>query len=721
MTQPRSIVRRVSTARAAANETMPTSVPMHLDDGAALLRSVGLVGLRATLDGAAGWAASDNGWTMFWRGYVAQFDDLFRARADWLRASELFACDSDAAGLELAACGLAQATVLDNQADAGFDERAPYIERIVLPPRPADALDLFRLAGRLGLSAERRISGDADAPVLNRAFASLALPLEPEIRLRMAVAALPMLSLALSPAQVDDFFHAATQLARTPQVSDYGRALWHMHVVDALFYDASRDEQVKASLTAIDKLARTAALQPLQARGLIMRGAQLLSQGAAADAKKHLDAAHRLLDPARPRDYWMLHYYLSRQALLVGDADQAWAQVLICRQRQLESFLPPERTTMVLMQEGYVQCALGHFVEAEATFAQAGERSVGAQATPCHLHVHLTRALRCLREGALPEASAELITGFTHARAIGLTHFFRALPATAAELCGAALDLDADAAFALSVIAARKLPCPDLGVARWPWPLRVRSFGGFAIERDGVPFKASRKAPVRLIDLLRLVAAWGGRQVDAARVAATLWPDAEGDVAHNALKAMLQRARALLGTDALYVRDGQISFDHGQVWLDTWAFEQVSSRIESCVAAAGGGGIGNGDGELARRALQLHELYRGHFLGDGDLPAWGLPQRDRLRARYVRCVELLGARLEHLGRLDDAIALYRTALEQDNLAEELYQRLIAAHLARGETAQALNAYRRCRELLSIVLGLKPSARTQALVARMSGR
>jgi DNA-binding SARP family transcriptional activator len=55
------------------------------------------------------------------------------------------------------------------------------------------------------------------------------------------------------------------------------------------------------------------------------------------------------------------------------------------------------------------------------------------------------------------------------------------------------------------------------------------------------------------------------------------------------------------------------------------------------------------------------------------------------------------------------------------LAEELYQRLIACHLVQGEYAQALNAYRRCRELLSIVLGVQPSARTEALVARTGGR
>ena len=34
--------------------------------------------------------------------------------------------------------------------------------------------------------------------------------------------------------------------------------------------------------------------------------------------------------------------------------------------------------------------------------------------------------------------------------------------------------------------------------------------------------------------------------------------------------------------------------------------------------------------------------------------------------------------------------------------------------ATGNQAEAINAYRRCRELLSIVLGVKPSAETETL-------
>ena len=372
-----------------------------------------------------------------------------------------------------------------------------------------------------------------------------------------------------------------------------------------------------------------------------------------------------------------------------------------------------------MMQEGFVLVALGRLEEAATAFARAGELSRGAQATPCVVHVHLTRAIQHWRGGALDEARAELSAAFAQARSIDLTHFFRALPRVAAELCGAALELDADAQFACKAIAARSLTCPDSGVSCWPWPLRVLTLGGFAIERNGVPVRFSRKAPKRLLDMLRLIIALGGRHVDAARVAATLWPDAEGDEAHDALKAMVHRSRALFGAEMLVVRDGQIAFDERVTWLDTWAFEHVSGRIESLLGA-GAAAPHVDDGELERRRLQLFSLYRGHFLDEAELAPWALPLRDRLRSRFVRSVDALGQRLERGDRPDLAIALYRTALEQDNLAEEIYQRLIACHLARGENAQALNAYRRCRELLSMVLGLRPSSRTEALIARIGG-
>jgi LuxR family transcriptional regulator, maltose regulon positive regulatory protein len=473
-------------------------------------------------------------------------------------------------------------------------------------------------------------------------------------------------------------------------------------------------------LDAIERLAPSDALRSLRARAHMLRAALALGTGDAAAGRASLDAAHPLLHPSHPRDYWTFHYYGSRHALMTGELEDAWDHAQACHRKQVEACVPEGGRTTIMMQEGYVLVALGKLDEAATTFARAAALSHGAQATPCVAHVHLTRALTRWRGGAHDEARAELAAAFAQARSIDLTHFFRALPAVASELCGAALELEADAAFAAKAIEARSLACPDLGIARWPWPLRVRTLGGLSIERDREPVKFSRKAPKRLLDLLRLIIVLGGRHADLGRVAGVLWPDASGDEAHDALKAMLRRARTLLGAEILVVRDNQIAFDERMAWLDTWAFEHVVDRIE---AQLGAGVMAQGidDGELENRRLQLLALYRGHLFGEAETPFWALALRDRLRARFIRSVDTLGQRLECTGRTEGAIAVYRAGLEHDNLAEELYQRLIACHLGRGEPAQALNTYRRCRELLSIVLGLKPSTRTEALVARIQGR
>ena len=708
---------RIADAPPARTDVARRGAP-GLAQGERLLERQGLRGLRAAVSEAG--KDSGNGWWHFWRGYVLQFDDLSLARSEFLAAETRFTRMADTAGLDLSACALIQSTLLDNQSYDGFEERAERVARLRSSNEAATPLTWFRLAARLLLLAERRNEIDRATDDVEHAFAALGAEIDREIALRVATAALPLLGLTLDRVRSEDFFQAGAALAASPSIGPYSRALWHVLVVEARSYDASWSSRLHAELDAVESLARANDFRLLLARAHILRAAIALGDGETATGRTCLDAAHPLLDPAHPPDYWAFHYYASRHALMTGAYEEAGDHATLSLRRLKAARVSDARTTPALMQQGFVLVALGRLDEAAAAFAQAGELSRGAQATPCLAHVHLTRALQQWREGEDDEARAELTAAFAQARSIDLTHFFRALPRVAAELCGAAVELDADAAFARKTIAARALASPDLGIAGWPWPLRVRALGGFSIERDGSPVKFARKAPKRLLDLLRLITALGARRVDAARAAATLWPDADGDESRDALKTMLHRTRSLLGADLLVVRDGQISFDEDVTWVDTWAFDHVCGRIESLLGA-GPTGPRIDDGELERRRHQLLSLYRGHFLGEAELPPWALPLRDRLRARFIRSVDALGQRLERAGRLEHAVALYRAALEQDNLAEELYQRLIACHLARGETAQALNAYRRCRELLSVVLGVRPSARTEALVARIAGR
>ncbi len=702
----------------AANDAARPRVPSSLHEGSTLLHEHGLTALFMAVSAPNDPTATDNGWAYFWRGYAAQFEDLGLARIEWLKAEEHFARAGDQTGLDLVACGLVQGVQLDNQSFDGYAAREERASRLRdLPGAPA--LDLFVVATRIIIASLRCEFGVAFASDLERAFSALGSEIDANVTLRCACAALKGIGRAFERARADDFLLASERVASRPEVTDYGRALWHLFSALSRWYDVSICQRTREQLDAVERHAHGTVGRRLMARAQIMRALIALNADDAPTADANLNAAHKLLDPEYSQDYALFHLLRARHALAIGAFDQSLAHATVSLQKCEAMQAPAAEIVPILMTMASAQAALGRYDEALAAFVRSGEMSDGVQANPCHVHARLVHALSDMREGALGEARAELLAAFALARNVDLTHFFRALPVLAAKVCGAALDLDADLPFVQKVIAARRLSCPDIGISRWPWALRLKTLGAFVIERDDVPLKPARKAPKRLIDLLRFVASLGGRHVDAARAAATLWPEADGDFGRDALKAMLHRVRVLLGADALQVRDGQISFDEKTVWLDTWALEHVAARIELLAGSGLANDRGSPDGELALRRLQLLTLYRGHFLGEGEVPAWALPMRDRLRARFVRSVEMLGQRLERLGRQDEAIHLYRAALEQDNLAEELYQRLIECHLARGEHAQALGAYRRCRELLSIVLGLRPSARTEALAARIA--
>src|SRR5678816_2869278 len=76
---------------------------------------------------------------------------------------------------------------------------------------------------------------------------------------------------------------------------------------------------------------------------------------------------------------------------------------------------------------------------------------------------------------------------------------------------------------------------------------------------------------------------------------------------------------------------------------------------------------------------------------------WIAKPRDALRAQFVRTLLRLGESLERRRDWKTAIELYRRGLEADNLAESLYRGLMRALAATGNHAEAINAFRPCRQ------------------------
>jgi DNA-binding SARP family transcriptional activator len=229
--------------------------------------------------------------------------------------------------------------------------------------------------------------------------------------------------------------------------------------------------------------------------------------------------------------------------------------------------------------------------------------------------------------------------------------------------------------------------------------LRIRALGGFELIRDGEPMRFTGKTQQRPLELLKFVVAAGGRTVDTETVMATLWPDADGAAAKSSFDSALFRLRKLIDIDdAIDLSSGQMSLARPLVWTDVGALE----------AALDDASVGHA--RPAAAARRLLDAYPGPLLG-GEENAWIAKPRDALRARFVRALMDLGGALERAGDWTAAIDVYRRGLEADNLSESFYRGLMRALAATGNQAEALAAFRRCRELLSIVLGLKPSAET----------
>ncbi len=394
--------------------------------------------------------------------------------------------------------------------------------------------------------------------------------------------------------------------------------------------------------------------------------------------------------------------------LACGDLDGAWSKA-----SELVSLMTPRSVgfSMSLSTQAMVRLARGENEDACATL----ERAV-AVARELNGPAVLFPALQLLavaehRLGRIDDALAHLREGMRLAReARCITGRPLLSIALFVELAELALANGIEVEHARAIVAALKLRPRSPAIDAWPWPLRLRTLGRFEVAREGAPLEVRGKAQRKPLELLKALVALGGEGVDASRLAALLWPDAEGDAAKASFDMALHRLRKLLGRDAaLVLAEGKLSLDRHQCWVDVWAFERLAREAD--------GGTQTADlpvADAVRLGRALLDAYPGHFLAGGEDERWAIAPRDRLRSKLVRTVLALGNRLQAARRWDAAVALYQRALELDNLAEDLYRGLMICHRELGQPAAGLQAYRRCRELLSVVLGLAPGPETEAV-------
>ena len=132
---------------------------------------------------------------------------------------------------------------------------------------------------------------------------------------------------------------------------------------------------------------------------------------------------------------------------------------------------------------------------------------------------------------------------------------------------------------------------------------------------------------------------------------------------------------------------------------------------------------------IARRLRTETELDAGTVesagFADDLLPDWAddwlVLERESYRQTRLHALERASAALCRNGSHEAALQAALTAVACEPLRETAHRRVIEAHMAEGNNAEALRQYQTYRRLLRAELGLAPTAAIRAVVAPLLGR
>ena len=230
--------------------------------------------------------------------------------------------------------------------------------------------------------------------------------------------------------------------------------------------------------------------------------------------------------------------------------------------------------------------------------------------------------------------------------------------------------------------------------------------------------------PLEVIDGGRQVALGGPRQrlvlahlLLAANRVVTLdeliekvWDEDPPRAARNTIQSYVSHLRATLGPDRIEGRSPGYLIHAEPEELDVLRFEQLLRQARRSLPAD------------PREASGTLEEALGLWIGSPLSDLADSPSLDgeiaRLQELRVSAIEdLVGARLS-LGQHSEVLPDLERLIREHPLRERLWAHLMLARYRSGRQAEALDAYREARELLSDELGIDPSPELQELQRRI---
>lgn len=648
-------------------------------------------------------------WLAYWSGRAWIFVEPHRGRPAVERAFAAFRDGGDVRGQALALSALVNSYFVEWATFVPLDRWIPELKRLLRGDAAAalDPASELRARSALLIALLLRRPDDEDgAHCAQRLDALLDGEQDRNVRVMAASILLNYINWNTDGALAPGLVARIEPILRSAEVTPLVRLWWGSHFSHWHFI-AGRYAEATAVMAEARAVAERYGLEHHLFDIDHQEAAALINKGDHAEARQRLDAMERRLSPSQ-RMLWP--YYLHLRSILdqrLGERKAALdtAERALAMVRDLD--IPSIQMPHFLARAAWARAALGDRDGASAALDEAMERAAPVDRRMFEERRDLLRVEADMNAGDTPRAVDGLRRVLAERRARNDMVFLPSRPDFAARLCSLALEHGIETAYVRMLIERHRLVAPDDACAQWPFRLRIRTLGGFELTRDGEPMRFTGKTQQRPLDLLKLVVAHGGSGVDAESVMAALWPDADGAAAKSSFDSAMFRLRKLLGVDdAIEVASGKVSLNRALVWTDVGSLD-AALRDAS-------------DAPPALAARRLLDAYPGPLLGTEESP-WLARPRDALRARFVRALTDVGQKLENGKDWAGAIDVYRRALEADNLAESIYRGLMRALAANGERAEALGTFRRCRELLSIVLGVKPSAETERLHREIAGR
>lgn len=658
-------------------------------------------------------AGSKHLWLRYWTGVCAMATDPAESRKQFTEAFTRFRAARDAAGMHLAWAGAVDTFFYEGNDFRGSDKWIAWLDGPARKrvPFPSPEVEARSAAGMAHLLLWRRMEHPDIKSWIERAVElSRGIPdltFQVQARQVALLYAVWMGDFSECPAIIEDIRRRVRSATFSPLAMVLRKG------VEAVYHATVFDSERALLLTS-------EGLDLARAHGIHVLDAMLMAQGVyaslnrndAATASRYLDMMRSVVSPVQKINYAIYQHLLAWHGLLTGNVSEAavCAEKAAALAEETGPTVPRITAGLTAAQALY---AAGDRRKAARFLAGAKKLNQRAGSRYLAFVCHLVEAHFAFSRGDSGAGLRALSSGMTLGRRENLVSMhYLWQPGVMAELCARALAGGIEPEYARKLV--RELRLAGQGPPHeeaWPWPVKVFVLGGFEVRTDDTLMAFPKKTQKKPLQLLKVLIARGGRPVREEELADLLWPDSEGDAGRKSVNVTVVRLRNLLGKkEAVMYREGNVSLDRRQCWVDAWAFEEILER-----AGPQPGRRREQDGRLDKALT----LYRGPFL-PGEQDSWTISYRERLRDRLLRQVETAGRGLELAGNHEKAVSWYQKGIDADELAEPFYQRLIACYRKLGRRAEALSVYRRCRERLA-AYGIGPSADTEALHARLAAK